>query len=288
MTFPTPARSRLRPTFRSPVRTSRHPLRWLCRLTAGAVTAGLVATAAPALADDDLPAGRKVVSHTVRSGDTATELAVKYHAWTAELISLNDLGPSAALQVGDRIRIPVVLAALPKGERPKAGKSTSGTHETKHAKKAGKPARATPRKSTARPAHPSRAKVRDIIERTARNHGVDPHLALAVSWQESGWQMHHVSSADAIGAMQVLPDTGEWMSLYAGRPLKLRHTHDNVLAGVLLLDLLDDMTKTRRQQVGAYYQGLGAVREHGLYGETKAYVDNVQAIQRRLEKSGNP
>ena len=30
-------------------------------------------------------------------------------------------------------------------------------------------------------------------------------LALAVSWQESGWQMHHVSSANAIGAMQVLP-----------------------------------------------------------------------------------
>ena len=119
MTFPIPARSRPRPAFRFPIRSCRRPLRWLSRLTAGAVTAGLVATATPALADDELPAGRKLVSHTVRSGDTATELAVKYHAWTAELISLNDLGPSAALHVGDRIRIPVVLAALPKGEKPK-------------------------------------------------------------------------------------------------------------------------------------------------------------------------
>ena len=60
-----------------------------------------------------------------------------------------------------------------------------------------------------------------MIVDTARRHGVPPNLALAVSWQESGWQMHRTSSAHAIGAMQVLPATGAWMSLYADRPLKL-------------------------------------------------------------------
>ena len=138
-----------------------------------------------------------------------------------------------------------------------------------------------------RTAHPGRAHVRRVIVDTARRHGVPPKLALAVSWQESGWQMHRTSSADAIGAMQVLPATGTWMSLYAGRPLKLRHTRDNVLAGVLLLGVLDDQTRSRRHQVGAYYQGLGAVREHGLYGETKRYVRNVRAIHLRL-KHGLP
>ena len=58
-------------------------------------------------------------------------------------------------------------------------------------------------------------------------------------------------------------------------------------AGVLLLGVLDDHTRNRRHQVGAYYQGLGAVSEHGLYGETQAYVANVLAIQERLE-AGRP
>ena len=79
--------------------------------------------------------------------------------------------------------------------------------------------------------------------------------------------------------MQVLPATGTWMSMYAGRPLKLRHTRDNVLAGVLLLGVLDDQTRSRRHQVAAYYQGLGAVREHGLYRETKTL---------RAQRPGHP
>ncbi|QIX26334.1 transglycosylase SLT domain-containing protein [Nocardioides sp. JQ2195] len=237
-------------------------------LSAGLLSAGLVATASPALADE-VPPGRKIIVHTVRPGDTATELAVKYHAWTNELISLNHLGSTAALTVGDRIRIPVVRSAASDDSTPT------------------KPASKKPRK-TGHHTDPSREQVRNVITDTARRHGVNPHLALAVAWQESGWQMHHVSSARAIGAMQVLPTTGEWMSLYAGRSLALRNTQDNVLAGVLLLDLLGDQTSSRRHQVGAYYQGLGAVREHGLFDETHSYVRNVMAIKRRLESGGTP
>ncbi len=57
---------------------------------------------------------------------------------------------------------------------------------------------------------------------------------------------------------------------------------------MLLLGVLGDHTRTRRHQVGAYYQGLGAVQEHGLYGETKAYVANVLAIKKRLERGRPP
>jgi hypothetical protein len=87
--------------------------------------------------------------------------------------------------------------------------------------------------------------------------------------------------------MQVLPGTGRWMEYYAGRDLRLRVLKDNATAGVLLLGVLDDHTRSRRHMIGAYYQGLGALREHGLYDETKAYVANVQAIRRRLE-AGRP
>ena len=266
------------------------PLQVLSRLTAAGVTGGLLLTGlttVPASADDrPLPPGRVAKHYTVRPGDTATGLAVRFHAWTAELISHNHLGSSATLRVGQRIEIPVVRAAA----RRDRSRATHRTHQrptahmkhTKHVTKH-RAARPQPRRT----AHPGRAHVRRVIVDTARRHGVPPKLALAVSWQESGWQMHRTSSADAIGAMQVLPATGTWMSLYAGRPLKLRHTRDNVLAGVLLLGVLDDQTRYRRHQVGAYYQGLGAVREHGLYGETKRYVRNVRAIHLRL-KHGLP
>jgi hypothetical protein len=87
--------------------------------------------------------------------------------------------------------------------------------------------------------------------------------------------------------MQVLPSTGEWMSLYAGRPLHLRRLGDNATAGATLLHVLVRETPTSRRAIGAYYQGLGAVREHGLYRDTRAYVANVTAIRARLE-AGRP
>ena len=62
---------------------------------------------------------------------------------------------------------------------------------------------------------------------------------------------------------------------------------DNAAAGVLLLKVLSRHTHRRTHKIGAYYQGLGALQEHGLYGETKAYVANVLAIKKRLE-AGRP
>ena len=251
-------------------------------LGVAALAATLAATVVqgPAVADDsDLPPGRTPTPYVVRPGDTATALAVRHRAWTAELIAVNHLGPDGHLRVGQRIVIPVVtaLAGKPRGEgngngngKKNSGKkgSRAGNDHWQHS-------------------DPSRQGVRRVIARTARQLDVDPQLALAVSWQEAGWQMHHVSSANAIGAMQVLPPTARWMELYTGRPLRLHRLRDNALAGVMLLRVLDAHTSSRRHQVAAYYQGLGAVRRHGLYDDTRAYVANVLAIKRRLE-AGRP
>ncbi|MDN5896614.1 MAG: transglycosylase SLT domain-containing protein [Nocardioides sp.] len=250
----------------SNIRTLAHArLRFFTRTCVAALAAGLLITSAPALADadgDKAPAGRKLIEHTVRPGETATALAVKYHAWTDEVISWNHLSGNARLHVGQKIEIPVVLAALPKSE--KKNKKKHGVSNS------------------------SREQIRRSIVRTAQEHGVGANLALAVSWQEAGWQMHHVSSAHAIGAMQVLPSTGKWMSLYADHRLRLHKPEDNILAGVLLLKHLGDETRSTRRQIAAYYQGLGAVREHGLYDDSKQYVRNVQAIRRRLKQGFPP
>lgn len=269
------------------------PARRLARLAVATAAGALIATALPATTapaaatHGDLPPGRKLVRHTVQPGDTATGLAVRYHAWTRELISFNHLGSDAVLRVGQRITVPVVRAAVARERRRESSpRRDARPHARPDARPSSTPQKRAATRRTAR--FPDRAQVRRVIAGTARRHGVDPQLALAVSWQEAGWRMHHVSSANAIGAMQVLPATGRWMSIYAGRPLHLRTTRDNALAGVLLLKVLDDHTRSQRRRIAAYYQGLGAVREHGLYEESKRYVANVQAIKRRLERGLPP
>ena len=258
---------------------TRPPLRPLDR--AVRCTIGLVLTAAatavhtaPAHADHErLPSDRTLVPYVVERGDTASGLAVRLGAWTAEIVSHNHLGRSGALRIGQRIEVPVVGRGGAKDEDRDTDKDRDrdGTTRTRMWQ------------------HPDRdrEKVRRVIAGAARSHGVDPQLALAVAWQESGWQMGVVSSADAIGAMQVLPSTGRWMEHYAGRDLDLRRTGDNARAGVLLLRVLSRHTERRAHKIGAYYQGLGAVRRYGLFDETRTYVDNVEAIKQRLE-AGRP
>jgi soluble lytic murein transglycosylase-like protein len=128
---------------------------------------------------------------------------------------------------------------------------------------------------------PSQSQMKALIIRKARANGVDPALALAVSWQESGWGMHHVSVANAIGAMQVIPSTGEWISGVIGRRLDLLNPSDNVTAGVVLLKILVQQAGERKAVAG-YYQGLKSVREHGMFRDTKQYVDNVLYLKRRF------
>jgi LysM repeat protein len=239
------------------------------------------------------PDARRIVRYTVRPGDTPSGLAVRFHAWTAELIAMN----GSVLRVGERIRIPVVVAAVARERRTRDSRSARahrGDAQDRAPKRAQKRAqhrsrqRTEQRQDRSRADHgPSRATVRRVITRTARRYGVDPQLALAVSWQEAGWQMHHVSSADAVGAMQVIPSTGVWMSGVVGRRLDLHRLHDNVTAGVVLLKLLRDAAPPKIAIAG-YYQGLAGVREHGMYDDTRRYVANVLALKHRFEMGQYP
>jgi hypothetical protein len=85
-----------------------------------------------------------------------------------------------------------------------------------------------------------------------------------------------------------MPGTGRWMSLYVDRRLDLYSLRDNVTAGVVLFKVLRGETRTWRRGVAAYYQGLGAVRRHGLYRDTRHYVRVVGALHRRLRRGWHP
>jgi soluble lytic murein transglycosylase-like protein len=187
--------------------------------------------------------------------------------------------------VGQRLRIPVVLSAVRKAQGARPTSTPAAT-----APKAAPAATPRPKLYGPRWTHAdlSRAQVRDLVVGTARAHGVPPSLALAVAWQESGWQQRRMSSAGAIGVMQVLPATGRWMRWYAGRPLRIRDSHDNVLAGVLTLRYLLQNTRLDNRAIGAYYQGLGAVRQRGLFDDTVHYIAAVRAHQDRIRRTGSP
>ena len=175
-------------------------------MVGGLVATALVLVGSAASAADDVPAGRRIVDHTVRAGETATGLAVRYHAWTAELIRRNHLGSGGGLVVGQRLEIPVVVAALPHRRADRRVTHHAPRHATHHdrgAARRGAPAARPPAGSS-----PGTATVRHAVAGAAARLGVDPQLALAVSWQESGWQMDRRSDAGAVGAMQVLPASG--------------------------------------------------------------------------------
>jgi LysM repeat protein len=244
-----------------------------------------------------------MLPYRVKSGDTATELAVRFHAWTAELVAINHLS-SSTLYAGERVRIPVVLSAWrqarhghprahhhAKRHHPRAHHHARPHHQKAHRPKTHHHARAHHHHKAHH--HPwrfagaSRAKVRRAVLRQAHRRHVSPTLALAIAWQESGWQQHRLSSAHAIGAMQVLPATGRWLESYVDRPLNLYGLHDNARAGVVLLDILRGQTGLRRTVAG-YYQGLASVRAFGMYDSTRAYVRNVLAIRKRLAHGWNP
>ncbi|MGB5951684.1 MAG: LysM peptidoglycan-binding domain-containing protein [Ornithinimicrobium sp.] len=126
---------------------------------------------------------------------------------------------------------------------------------------------------------PSRDATKAMIVATARRHGVDPSLMLALSYQESGWNQRAVSPANAIGAMQVIPTSGDWASGLVGRKLNLLDPQDNVTAGTVIMRALLRSTDSESKAIGGYYQGMGSVQQYGLFNDTETYVASIKALR---------
>lgn len=124
--------------------------------------------------------------------------------------------------------------------------------------------------------------MQSIITSTARKMGVDPSLALAHAYQESGFNMAAVSPANAIGAMQVIPTSGDWASQLVGRKLDLLNPYDNATAGVAIIRSLQRTSSSVETGIASYYQGQGSVKRNGMYSDTKTYVKSVKAHQKKF------
>ena len=199
-------------------------------------------------------------THVVRAGDTVSAIAHRYGVSVSSVQRRNGLSAGATIQPGQRLVVPGSTAQAPVQA---SGSASAATH------RAALQARSSPSRDT----------VRAMVAATARRHGVDVPLALAIAHQESGFQQHVVSPVDAIGVMQVLPSTARSLSAQTGRSLDLLDTQDNVTAGVLLLRQLLAGSGSDRAAIAAYYQGLGSIADQGLLPQTHAYVRSVEALR---------
>ena len=249
---------------------------------AGAKTSSRPAAAAnrPASHPGNRPASGRV--HVVRAGDTMTGIAARYGVALTKLLAANRQANPRMIHPGQRIVVPGAPA-------PRTPASTTRPKPTSENTFAGytysdetvRAARKN-REALASAQVPSRTELAAMIRRTAARHGVDPTLALAIGWQESGWNQRAVSVANAIGAMQVIPSSGEWASELAGRRLDLLDAQDNVTAGVVILRALRSSADSVEEAVAGYYQGLRSVRTKGMFADTKRYVAAVQAHMKWL------
>ncbi len=119
----------------------------------------------------------------------------------------------------------------------------------------------------------NRDAVRASIDRWSAVYGVDPKLARATAWMESGFREEVVSEVGALGVMQLLPETWTWVEQVLLRTTTPRTYDGNVRVGVRYLRwLLDQFNGNTRLALAGYYQGAQAVRDRGLFDDTKRYV----------------
>ncbi|HEX5583369.1 LysM peptidoglycan-binding domain-containing protein [Gaiella sp.] len=257
-------------------------------------------------------AGRStpVVVHTVQAGEGFSAIARRYGVSAATLATANGLTLASVIVPGQKLRVPGAKAAVattkpastPKPRTPRlahtvsAGESFFSIAQRYHVSpwrlaqqnRLRLMSTIVPGQQLALPpsahlgvAGPAvgQTTVTAAIDRWAGYYGVDPKLARALAWMESGFQEDVVSSAGAIGVMQLLPQTWEWVDTVLLGESTPRTYDGNVRAGVRYLRWqLDQFDGDVRLALAGYYQGARAVRQRGLFDDTKQYVAVIRGL----------
>jgi soluble lytic murein transglycosylase-like protein len=124
----------------------------------------------------------------------------------------------------------------------------------------------------------NKGKFNDMIAKAAARHQMDPKLLHAVIQAESAYNPNAVSSAGAVGLMQLMPDTARRYGVS-----DRRDAEQNIDGGTRYLkDLLSMFNSNLRLAVAGYNAGEGAVMKFNNtvppYPETQNYVQHVLKI----------
>ncbi len=140
---------------------------------------------------------------------------------------------------------------------------------------------------------------REYVEKYAGQYQLEESMIYAVIFCESHFEADAVSSAGAIGLMQVTEETGWWAAAQIGLnadSIDLKDPETNIRVGCWYLSWLDQkFDGVWETTLAAYNAGHGNVAKwladedkskDGLtldeipYGETKSYVKRVELVER--------
>jgi soluble lytic murein transglycosylase len=150
-------------------------------------------------------------------------------------------------------------------------------------------------------------KYQDEIMEASRRYQVDPYLVLAIIRSESSFRTDRISPKGAVGLMQIMPDTADWIVGKAGfRPDGENYLFDpkmNIHIGTWYLAFLLQMYNGNQvKAIAAYNAGPGNVNkwlkleqwngtretiEDIPIGETRYYVQRVLYYHDRYRKIYN-
>jgi Transglycosylase SLT domain/Putative peptidoglycan binding domain/LysM domain len=191
--------------------------------------------------------------YVVKAGDSLTTIARGAGTSLAALARLNHIDPARVLLIGKRLHVPVRTAPAVTTATPQAA-------------------------ATAGP-----SSVRASLDKWAAYYGIDPSLAHALAWMESGYNNSVVSSVGAQGVMQLLPTTWDYVeTVLVGHAIP--HDADgNVHAGLAYLHhLLSVFNGNEHLALAAWYQGEYSVRQQGPLNVTVTFVTDVLALKQRM------
>ena len=185
---------------------------------------------------------------TVQWGDTLSSIAARYGTTFTHLAEMNGLDPGGVLLAGSTLIVPA-HASTPAPVTAAGGGSFDAQRS---------------------------------IDRWSAHYGVNPHLARAVGWMESGYHTGVVSSVGAWGVMQIMPDTWRFVETLIGHSVP-RTPGGNVRIGVAYLHhLLNEFGGSERLALAAYYQGPAGVRRYGVLPASQLYIADVLALKARM------
>lgn len=127
-------------------------------------------------------------------------------------------------------------------------------------------------------ADPPSGTTSEMLTAAARKYGLDPNLVKAIATAESNMTQSEISSAGAVGVMQLMPETAAQLGVDPYDEAQ------NIDGGTRFLkQMLDKFDGDIPKAVAAYNAGPGAVQQYGgipPYGETQSYVKRVMDLYR--------
>ncbi len=126
-------------------------------------------------------------------------------------------------------------------------------------------------------------KYREEVEAASKKYGVDKYLIYAVIKTESNFDPKAESHAGAVGLMQLMPKTFEWLQTYYVNEDYENYTFDdmktpglNIEYGANLLSVLLDMYESEDTALCAYNAGVGNVDK---WLEDSSYSDDGKTFK---------